>query len=389
MLICQTDMRRVMIVRVILFLLLATAAAAEDDIGRLEQRDSVAAEDNAGRLEQRDSSVAEENAGGLEGRDAAAAAAEEDTERLGRRNFARFDHVTFPENAPYSPQIATLGKMLFFDPRLSGAQNMSCATCHNPSFGWESPGPRAIGALNEPLKRRAPALENLAQSQNFFWDGRAASFEEQARGQITSPKEMNSSLADVVRWLSLNRRYKEWFGTLFPGEGLTENTVVRSIATFERTLESGWAPFDDWVEGKEEAISEEAKQGFDLFVGKAGCSSCHMSWALTDYSFHDIGLDTDDEGRAAVTGDPLMRFSFKTPSLRNIELRAPYMYDGRLVNLEAVLAHYQSGGLERPSKSPLIAPLDFSPEERSDLIAFLKTLTAYSVEVSMPSLPVE
>ncbi len=319
----------------------------------------------------------------------AAAAAEDDTERLERRDFARYDHITFPEKAPYSPQIATLGKMLFFDPRLSGAQNMSCATCHNPSFGWELPGRHAVGALSEPLKRHAPALENLAQSQHFFWDGRAASFEEQARVSITNPEEMNSSFADVIRPLSLNRGYRDWFAILFPGEGLTENTVVRSIATFERILESGWAPFDDWVEGKEEAISEEAKRGFDLFVGKAGCSSCHTGWALTDYSFHDIGLDTDDEGRAAITGDPSMRFGFKTPSLRNIELRAPYMHDGSLANLELVLAHYQSGGLERRSKSPLIAPIDFSPEEHSDLIAFLKTLTAYSAQVSMPSLPVE
>jgi cytochrome c peroxidase len=242
-----------------------------------------------------------------------------------RRLFARSDHIIFPDDAAYSPQIATLGKMLFFDPRLSGAQNMSCATCHNPSFGWETPVARAIGALNVPLSRHAPSVENLAGVRHLFWDGRAPSLEEQAIGPITHPKEMNAPIPEVIARLSAIRGYKVWFDILFPGVGLRKETLLRSIATYERTLQSGWAPFDDWVQGVEDAIPEAAKRGFKLFVGKARCASCHSGWAFSDHSFHDIGLETDDIGRGAIaTDDPMARFAFKTPSLRNIQIRAPY-----------------------------------------------------------------
>ena len=280
--------------------------------------------------------------------------------------------------------------MLFFDPRLSGAQNMSCATCHNPSFGWETPVARAIGALNVPLSRHAAALENLAEAPHLFWDGRAPSLEMQAIGPITNPKEMNAPIPELITRLSAIRGYRDWFDTLYPGEGLTEKTLLQSLATFERTLQSRWAPFDAWVEGAEDAIPQAAKRGFALFAGKARCASCHSGWAFTDFSFHDIGLDTDDLGRGTIaTGDPQMRFAFKTPSLRNIQLRAPYMHNGKLAHLEDVIAHYMSGGLDRASKSALIRPTELSAAEQSDLIAFLESLTAYSVEVEVPSLPAE
>jgi cytochrome c peroxidase len=256
---------------------------------------------------------------------ASAAVASESSTPVERRLFARSDHIIFPDNAAYSPQIATLGKMLFFDPRLSGAQNMSCATCHNPSFGWETPVARAIGALNVPLSRHAPSVENLAGVRHLFWDGRAPSLEEQAIGPITHPKEMNAPIPEVIARLSAIRGYKVWFDILFPGVGLRKETLLRSIATYERTLQSGWAPFDDWVQGVEDAIPEAAKRGFKLFVGKARCASCHSGWAFSDHSFHDIGLETDDIGRGAIaTDDPMARFAFKTPSLRNIQIRAPY-----------------------------------------------------------------
>ena len=267
---------------------------------------------------------------------------------------------------------------------------MSCATCHNPSFGWETPAERAIGALNVPLLRQAATLENLAEAQHLFWDGRASSLEQQAIGPITNPKEMNAPLSQVIARLSVVRGYRDWFDTLYPGEGLTQKTLLQSIATFERTLQSGWSPFDDWVDGAETAIPDSAKRGFDLFVGRAGCAACHKGWSFTDYSFHDIGLDTDDLGRGKiVSDDPTMRFAFKTPGLRNIQLRAPYMHNGKLAHLEDVLDHYMSGGIDRPSKSPLIRPMALSDEERSDLISFLSSLTAYSAQVAAPTLPAE
>lgn len=299
--------------------------------------------------------------------------------------FARPDRIAFPADKPYTPQIAALGKMLFFDPRLSGAQNMSCATCHNPSFGWETPKARAIGALNAPLDRHAPTVENLAEAPHLFWDGRADSLEEQARGPITHPKEMGATLEEVVERLSAIQGYRRGFDIAFPDEGLTEASILRAIATYERTLRSGWAPFDAWVEGDAEAISHSAKRGFELFIGRADCGRCHSGWAFTDHKFHDIGLATSDLGRSAVDSDLEGVRAFKTPGLRNIALRAPYMHDGGLGSLRAVLEHYSRGG-ETPSS---IAPLALSVTETADLLAFLETLTADNPHVTAPALPAE
>ena len=308
----------------------------------------------------------------------------------GRAEFVRPERIVFPDQAPYSPQAAALGKMLFFDPRLSGAQNMSCATCHNPSFGWETPVARAIGALNVPLARHAPSLENLAEATSFFWDGRAPSLERQALGPITERHEMNSDLDDLVSRFRRIAAYRDWFEVAFPGEGLTSDTLLRALATYERTLQSGWAPFDEWVEGREDAIPEPAKRGFDLFVGKAGCASCHTGWAFTDHRFHDIGLGTNDLGRWAVDhSDARQRYAFKTPGLRNIALRAPYMHDGSLGSLAEVIAHYTSGGVARQSRAPQLGSIRLSASEAADLLAFLDTLTASDSHVAAPALPAQ
>ena len=306
-----------------------------------------------------------------------------------RDDFRRPDVITFPEDAPYSPQVAALGKKLFFDPRLSGAQNMSCASCHNPSFGWETPAARTIGAMNEPLDRHAPTIENLAEAKRLHWDGRVGSLEEQASQPITHPKEMNNTIDDVVERLSLIPEYKSWFEHLFD-DGITGAAVVQSIATYERTLRSGHAPFDDWVDGDEGAISEQARAGLDLFTGKAKCAACHSGWAFTDHDFHDIGLDTDDIGRGKYEPDNIeAQFAFKTPTLRNVAIRAPYMHRGNLQSLRDVLHHYNDGGLERPSKSDDVTQLDLSEAEMDAIIAFLETLSANDVHVTTPALPPE
>ena len=305
-----------------------------------------------------------------------------------RQQFTRPTHTSFPASAPYGPQIATLGKMLFFDPRLSRAQNMSCASCHNPSFGWETPVDKAIGALNVPLDRHAPTVINLSEAPALFWDGRASSLEEQARGPITNPLEMNMTMEELVVRLGGTRGYARWFEELFPGEGLSERTVLQSLATFQRTLESGWSDFDDWIAGDEQAIPEEAKRGFGIFTGKARCVACHTGWSFTDHRFHDIGLETDDIGRAAVDGDlPGSRYAFKTPTLRNIVLRAPYMHNGELLSLGAVIEHYDSGGIGRDSRSPAVRALGLTAAERRSLVSFLETLTEQRPNVSTPVLP--
>ncbi len=304
-----------------------------------------------------------------------------------KERFRRPGVITFPDNAPYSPQMATLGKMLFFDPRVSGAQNMSCASCHNPSFGWETPVEKAIGAMNISLDRHAPTILNLSEASQLFWDGRAQSLEEQAAGPITHPKEMNAKFPELISRLNSIEEYKYWFNQLFPTKGVTKNNILTAIATFERTVESGWAPFDDWVDGNEDAISASAKRGFSLFTGKGQCSNCHTGWNFTDHSMHDIGLETNDLGASIITKDANLTYAFKTPGLRNITLRAPYMHNGSLAKITDVIQHYKTGGLERPSKSAFLQEVNLDEKDVADLKSFLSTLTEPNPNVETPALP--
>lgn len=304
-----------------------------------------------------------------------------------KQNYQRPDSIPFPVDNPYSAEKAALGKMLFFEPRLSKNKNMTCATCHNPSFGWEDATETSIGAQNSHLDRHSPSIINAAWGKSYFWDGRAATLEEQAAGPIESNVEMNLPIEEAVTRLSQVPSYQDWFKRVFGNSGVTANNIKKAIATFERTVVSGQAPFDSWVEGDENAISESAKRGFALFNGKAECSSCHTGWNFTDHKFHDIGLNTPDKGLGARTGIKSEEFAFKTPSLRNITQRAPYMHNGKMHNLRAVIAHYISGGLPRPTRSELMRPISLNAQEVEDLEAFLLTLTGQDASVSLPILP--
>ena len=173
-----------------------------------------------------------------------------------------------------------------------------------------------------------------------------------------------------------------------PAQGVTADTIVRAIATYERTVVSGHAPFDAWVDGDEKAISESAKRGFALFIGKANCAACHSGWNFTDNKFHDIGIDTSDIGRAKLDArDPKARYAFKTPGLRDITQRAPFMHNGSLPDLEAVMAHYVGGGTERPSKSEKMRATTLNSSEDQNVIEFMKSLTGTKQIVSLPVLP--
>ena len=296
--------------------------------------------------------------------------------------------IPFPANNPYMADKAALGKALFFDPRLSGGQNMTCASCHNPSFGWEVPVKTAIGSHNEPLARQAPTILNTAWLKPFFWDGRAATAEEQAKGPIEAPVEMNLPLSEAVRRLEAVPEYAAWFKDVFPDEGVTGDTIVKAIATFERTVVSEYAPFDEWVAGDENAISPSAKRGFDLFVGKGRCANCHTGWTFTDNKFHDVGTTETDIGRAVIEPNNLKaQYAFKTPTLRDIANRAPYMHDGSMATLVEVMHHYVKPKFNRASTSPLLKPVPLSQSEIADMIAFLQTLTGPKQPVTLPTLP--
>jgi cytochrome c peroxidase len=296
--------------------------------------------------------------------------------------------IPFPPSNPYTPEKAALGKALFFEPRLSGAENMNCATCHNPSFGWEGASKTAIGAKNTRLGRQAPTVLNVAWVHPFFWDGRADTAEAQAVGPIQADVEMNMPMAELIDRLKAIPGYQSWFDKIFPGEGIKSETIAKAIATFERTVVASYAPFDAWIDGDEAAISESAKRGFQLFVGKAECSKCHAGWNFSDNKFHDIGTTSTDIGRAKIdTTDPKAMYAFKTPSLRDTAQRAPYMHNGEWATLEDVMRHYVGGGIDRPSRSPLMRPVKLSDAEIADLIEFLKSLTGSKQIVTLPILP--
>ena len=318
---------------------------------------------------------------------ASAGVATADTDAL-KSAYKRPASVPFPKDAPYSPQMATLGKMLFFDPRLSGAQNISCASCHNPSFGFEVPVPGAIGSANTPLSRKAPTILNAAWTPIFFWDGRAPTLEAQAAGPITAPAEMNGNFHDISDRLSNISEYNLWFDRLFPKPSVTRANILTAIATYERTIVAGTAPFDRWIEGDETALSPSAKLGFALFNGKAGCAGCHSGWTFTDNQFHDIGIPGNDIGRGKYEPDNILaQHAFKTPGLRNLSYRSPFGHAGQFPDLAYTIAFYESGGVARPSRSPLIRPFSLTDAETTGLLDFLRSLTAEKTETALPNLP--
>ena len=305
-----------------------------------------------------------------------------------KKEYHRPDFIPFPEDNAYTSEKATLGQMLFFDPRLSKSNVTSCATCHNPSLGWEDGQATAVGFNGKILKRHSPTILNLAWGETFFWDGRALSLEEQALMPIADSNEMNQSLDSLIDELKQIPGYAALFDTAFPDSGLTKDNIGRALATYQRTIVSNKAPFDRWIDGEEEAIDDESKRGFALFNGKGRCVACHSGWNFTDDSFHDIGLPDDDIGRAGViSGIEQLRHAFKTPGLRNLTSRAPYMHDGSLDTLEEVIDHYNDEFVERPSLSFDMQRLDLSADEKADLIAFLKTLDSQDDPMVLPVLP--
>ncbi len=309
---------------------------------------------------------------------------------VSRKDFALPAHITFPDSAPFNSYAAALGKMLFFDPRLSREQNIACVTCHNPSFGWENPEPRTVGAMNAELSRHTPTIANLYEAPYLFRDGSSPNLEEQARDALIDPQFMGAEMSEVIALLKSIPSYKKWFDLAFPKEGVTEDTIVRAIATFERTVVTGRTLFDDWIEGNEEAISESAKRGFEAFIGKGQCATCHTGWAFTDHKFYDTGLPTNDIGRGKIAPKNIAaRHAFKTPGLRNITLRAPYMHDGSLPSLRSVINHYRSGGIRRASRAQQIEEINLEPDDIEDLLAFLSALTEKETHVQAPALPTQ
>ncbi len=306
-----------------------------------------------------------------------------------RAAFRRPDGVPTPRGAPPSAAVVELGRSLFFDPRLSRDATMSCATCHSPAQRWSDGRARPIGSEGQAHPRRTPTVVNSAWLSVLMWDGRAASLETQAVLPLTAPHEMGHALPALVARLSGIAGYRDLFGKAYGDEEVSAQRVADALASFQRTLVSPVAPFDRWVDGDEDAIDAQAREGFRLFTGKARCVACHKGWRFTDDSFHDIGLASADPGRGAhVPAEVvLMQHAFKTPSLRDLALEGPYMHDGSMHSLEDVIEHYERGGRQRPSLSPEMKAFELSAAERAALIAFLRTLDGGQVRIEAPPLP--
>ena len=304
-----------------------------------------------------------------------------------KAGYQRPAKVPYPHDNPPSEAKADLGYKLFFDPRLSGSSTMSCASCHDPALSWGDGLPTAIGAAR--LSRRSPTILNLAWAEAMFWDGRAYTLEQQAVGPIQAPDGMNQSMPRLVSLLNAIPGYRDAFRTAFPNEPISATTIAKAIATFERAIVSGEAPFDRWIKGDETAIPEAAKRGFVTFNTRGHCASCHSTWRFSDDSFHDIGLPGNDPGRGAViAGVEPLRQAFKTPGLRNVAERGPYMHNGSIQTLAAVIRHYDHGFTRRSSLSAEIYRLNLTDQEADDLVVFLKTLSSVDAKIAVPVLPV-
>lgn len=282
-----------------------------------------------------------------------------------------------PEDNALTPAKVALGRKLFFDPELSADRTLSCASCHQPSRYFTDGRARAVGIGGTEGKRNVPSILNAAYGRSFFWDGRAASLEEQTLQPIQSAAELALPLRELERRLRERDDYREAFREAFEGEATSADRLSRALATYVRTLRSGDAPIDRFLHGDTTALSVDARRGFRLFVGRANCGICHLAPLFTDHGFHNTGVSwgSSDLGRFAVTGRDEDRGAFKTPSLRNVAETAPYMHDGSLATLEEVIEHYAAGGTPNPALDEEVRPLDLAPSERRQLIAFLEALT--------------
>lgn len=282
-----------------------------------------------------------------------------------------------PDGARASAPVVALGDKLFHSTELSGNRRIACVSCHLPNAAWADRKAKPIADNGRPMARRSQTLYDMAWASTFLWDGRQDSLAGMVSGPIASPDIMGLSLDAMVQRLAFSPEFSGDFQRVYPNVGPTPETVSDALAGYMNTLRSPATRFDRWVKGDERALTPAELRGFKLFNGKANCVACHSSWRFTDEGFRDIGLkDTSDRGRGRIKPQiESLAFAFKTPTLRGVAERAPYMHDGSIGTLEAVIEHYDRGGVRRPSLSPDMFPLGLSAQEKSDLVAFMRSLS--------------
>jgi cytochrome c peroxidase len=288
--------------------------------------------------------------------------------------------VPIPADNPPTAETVALGKKLYFDTKLSADQTLACASCHSPEKGYTDNAQFSSGVGGKLGGRNAPTVLNAAYNPEQFWDGRAPSLEAQAEGPIANPVEMNLLHPEAVKRLNASAEYKPLFeGAFGPGE-VTMEKVRMSIASYERTIISGNSPFDRYqFGGDKKALSPAALRGLELFKNteRTNCTKCHTidekSALFADGKYHNLGVGLNSEGELKDKGR--QNGEFRTPTLRNIALTAPYMHDGSQKTLRAVVDFYVGGGSSNPFLDKEIKQLHLNNNERQDLVAFLESLT--------------
>lgn len=299
--------------------------------------------------------------------------------------FHPLGEMPVPEDNEMTDEKIELGKMLYFDPRLSGNNKQSCMSCHAPGAGFGDGMDTFIGFEGFKGPRNSPTVINSGYYKEYFWDGRAGSLEEQALGPIQSEVEMNQDLDELLIELNGVPTYVEEFNKVF-NDSISTANIAKAIAAFERTIVISDTAFDRYLQGDDDAITADAKAGMKLFAGKASCITCHAGPMLSDSAYHNLGFSGDD-GRFAVTNIEADKGKFRTPGLRGVTHTAPYMHDGSLETLEDVVNYYNVGGGTDENKSELIFPLNLNKKEVQQLVAFLESLGGELPKVEAPQLP--
>lgn len=279
-----------------------------------------------------------------------------------------------------------LGKILFFDTRLSGSGKISCATCHQPELSWADGLDKSLGHEGTINKRNSPSLQNVWFYKKLFWDGRARDLEDQAFAPINSESEMHGDMRELPGKLRRIEAYKSLFDSAYGDPGIDPDRIAEALAAFQRTIISSPSSFDRFLAGEKKALSNSQLRGLHLFRTRAKCMNCHHGALFSDNQFHNNGFAGEDKGLYQVTHVESDNGKFKTPSLRDVMKTAPWMHDGSQKNMMAIIEAYNEG---KPvaRKDELLKPLGLTRQEKLDLLAFLHAISAEPLPFEKPELP--
>lgn len=301
--------------------------------------------------------------------------------------------IPWPADNPYSPAKWTLGRALYFDPRLSADGSVACSKCHDPGKAFVDHMPVSSGIRGQKGGRSAPTIINRAYGKVQFWDGRAVTLEQQALGPMANPIEMGHSVSGVVKTLESIPAYGQLFAAAFGSPEIHADRVAKAIATFERTVLSGNSAYDRYKAGDKKALNAAQIRGLKLFQNKARCAECHEGPNFTDEMFHNTGHGLDkpnpDEGRSAISKNKDEWGAFKTPTLRDVQHTGPYMHDGSLKTLDEVVEFYDKGGILNPYLDKKMKVLHLTSAEKRDIVEFLHALNGEGWQhlTAPPALP--